>query len=38
MSLRVHLDLGNQFHHFRVGGPARYGAVLELRTPPADKN
>lgn len=28
-----HFDRGNQFGHHRVGGPARYGPVLELPTP-----
>lgn len=25
-----HFDIGNQSHHRRVGGPARYGAITEL--------
>lgn len=25
-----HFDIGNQWHHSRVGGPARYGAVMRL--------
>lgn len=25
-----HFDCGNQWHHARVGGPARYGAVMSL--------